>query len=325
MPTLRDAQKTSRADVTLYPGTGKPASEVKLTSTNIKPYMMDPGLAQSEADTTKARYGGSAIQDSPGGSAPFARPTEASMQQPVADFSDRNRYENGVLKMIGGNPFERDPVRELNKITQNEMPKIFETIFGGQLAWADRGRMDPNQVKHFDNEVKRFRAHVAQGIDADIKTQINTYNNLMTRFDNDRKYYEANLKRVEAASKDLLKTRRQDYKERVSRYDDLNKSRMTINKQIMDTLLKYQEISNVGGPDSNEAMAVMDQYNNLLAEKNRLQQEISAIAGRPSRPAENGDGSRSQSATGKKVVERRLAPDGRKLVKYEDGEIAVIQ
>jgi hypothetical protein len=323
MPTLREA---SRANVTLYPGTGRPADQVELKPTDIRPYMVDPTLAQQEADIVKSRYGGKAIQDSPGGSVPFAQPPAESMQQPVMDFSNRPAYEDIVFKQLGSNPFDRDIMAELNQITEKEMPNIFNTIFGGQVSWADRQRLDPGQQKHLDQEIKRFRAHVHDALQSEISQQINMYNNLMNRFDNERKYYEANLKRVESVGKELLTAKREQQRQKVQRYDKLSSDRLAVNKQLMETMLKYQEFSQMaGGQQTPEMQAVMQQYENLMAEKARLDAEIAALAGKPDKDTKTQSAEGGASEDHGKIVKRKVFPDGRKAVEYEDGTRAWVQ
>ena len=82
MPKLREALKqTSGVDIDGNPFT--------LQETDIQPYIDDPGLAQMEADVTKARYGGSAIQDvAPSMPAAEALPVDAPRTQAI-DFSRR--------------------------------------------------------------------------------------------------------------------------------------------------------------------------------------------------------------------------------------------
>lgn len=322
MANLRDT--TSRANATFYPGTGKPPEEVDLKKmeTDITPYMIDPTLAKQEADVVKSRYGGKAIQDSPGGSPEFYQPPADNQQQaPRLDFSNRPAYEQIVLKQLGGNPFDRDPVAELNQVTEAEIPNIFNTIFNGQVSWEDRNRLDPAQQKHLDNEIKKFRAHVHDGINSEIQNKINIYNQLMNRFDNERKYYEAATKRVESQAKEMMTQARQEQKDRVARYDKLSSDRLRVNKELMEIMLKYQEYSQLKGGDSVEAQAALQQYDALMQEKQRLSDELESLSG----PGAGPKGKQGQpSAKEKKIVKRKILPDGRKAVEYEDGSREIV-
>jgi len=317
MPTLRETK--SRANATLIPGSGVPPEEVDLKKleTDISPYLVDPTLAQQEADVVKNRYGGKAIQDSPGGSPPlYQPPPEGQQQGPKMDFSNRPAYEQIVFKQLGGNPFEVDPVNELNRVTQAEMPNIFNQIFAGQVSWEDRGRLDPTQAKHFESEVKKFRAHVHDGIISDVNQKIAMYNQLMNRFDNERKYYEAATKKVEAQVKERLNQKRQEQKDRVARYDRLSSDKLQVNKQLMEIMLKYQEYAQLSpGEQTPEMQAVIQQYEALMAEKARLDSELKSLKG------EQPEKAPARNAAGKerKVVKRKVFPDGRKAVEYDDG------
>jgi len=214
MPNLRQAKSTS--------GTDEAGNDFTLYETDIAPYIADPGRAQAEADVTKARYGGAAIQDptpapppgvedrrdpsmvqpipnaEPG--APYAKPADGAPQMP--DFSRRNEFEGHVFKQLqsetmpSGNPFEFNPIASMNALSKQDLPELFARTFQGQVTWADRHLLDDDEKKHWQTEVKRYRAQLQDSLNAEKKIAIDQYNFMMNQFDNQAKEAEAARKLV---------------------------------------------------------------------------------------------------------------------------------
>lgn len=245
-------------NVTLYPGTGKPPEEVELQPTDITPYLYNPEIAQMEADITKARYGGRAIQDTGPEAPPFQKPAET----PARDFSDRTRFEQSVFKQIGGNPFEIDVVQSIDDLTERMEPQLFKQIFGGQLIWEDRERMNPKQMDHWQNELSRFRADLKERVESDKKTKIDVYNNLMKRFDNEAKEQEAALKKIKARQDEWMKTQKAEKKE----HTDLRKEKANLLKRL--TQLATEGYGAGGVNQTTETMTEITDIRNRLQEIN---------------------------------------------------------
>ena len=209
MPNLRQAKSTSGVD--------RSGNEFTLHETDIQPFIDDPGRAQAEADVTKARYGGAAIQDptpppppgledgrkpgeyvEPG--APYDKPADGAPQLP--DFSRRNEFEGHVFKQLksetmpSGNPFEFNPIASMNAISKQDLPELFARTFQGQVTWADRHLLDDDEKKYWQAEVKRYRAQLQDSLNAERQTAISQYNQMMNQFDNGAKEAEAARKLV---------------------------------------------------------------------------------------------------------------------------------
>ena len=209
MPNLRQAKSTSGID--------EAGNEFTLHETDIQPYIDNPGLAQAEADITKARYGGAAIQDptpppppgledwrkpgkylEPG--APYDKPADGAPALP--DFSRRTEFEGHVFKQLqsetmpDGNPFAFNPVAGMNAISKQDLPELFARVFQGQVTWQDRHLLDDDEKKYWQAEVKRYRAHLQDSLNAEKKTAIDQYNFMMNQFDNQAKEAEAARKLV---------------------------------------------------------------------------------------------------------------------------------
>ena len=209
MPNLRQAKSTSGVD--------RSGNEFTLYETDIQPFIDDPGRAQAEADVTKNRYGGAAIQDptpapppgledgrkpgeyvEPG--APYDKPADGAPQLP--DFSRRNEFEGHVFKQLksetmpSGNPFEFNPIASMNAISKQDLPELFARTFQGQVTWADRHLLDDDEKKYWSAEVKRYRAQLQDSLNAERQTAISQYNQMMNQFDNGAKEAEAARKLV---------------------------------------------------------------------------------------------------------------------------------
>ncbi len=186
-----------RDEVVLYKGSGAAPEDVNLQMTNVKALARMPNLqkfAQDQADVTKARYGGTAIQDKPSAAAPYEKPEGDLAAQPRR--FDRGAFEKIVYSKLGGNPFEIDPVAEINRATVNDLPQLFERVFQGEAIWEDRNRLSPKQQAFWQDEVRRYRAHVKESVDSERRNKIEMYKIMMSNFDAEHKSAEAAEKRV---------------------------------------------------------------------------------------------------------------------------------
>jgi hypothetical protein len=234
------------------PGSGRPADQVELQSTDIAPYMRDPGLAKAQADVTKARYGGSSIQDSAAAEAAAQKgqPGQAEIPgQPGQPQYDRRRFESVVFQNMGGNPFEIDVVLEVDKLTAESLPQLFNQVFKGQAIWEDRGRLSKKQQAFWQDELKRYRAHVKDRVTSDRKTKIDYYNFMMKNFDNESKEHEARIKRQQAQSKGTTA----DAKDMRKRMDDLQKTKRDILKRQGEIMQKATQAGASEVPEEFEA------------------------------------------------------------------------
>jgi hypothetical protein len=197
--------------VSVVPGSGLPADQVELRDTNVKAYVHNPDLARMEQENALARWGGKAIDGSyldegtgkvvhptPAGgppdksNAPYGQPRAGQ----ITPEYNRREFERSVFNQIGGNPFEIDVIKEVDKATATDLPYLFRNVFGGRLIWEDRNRMDEKQRQFWDNEVKKYRAYVKERVESDKKTKIDLYNQMTKMFDNEQKEHEAAAKKV---------------------------------------------------------------------------------------------------------------------------------
>ena len=75
---------------------------------------------------------------------------------------NRTLFEEIVFEQLGENPFRYDPYEEVEKVTAEALPQLFERVFQGEAMWADRNRLDQNQWKRWTDAVKMFRANLLQ-------------------------------------------------------------------------------------------------------------------------------------------------------------------
>jgi hypothetical protein len=177
-------------------------------------------------------------------------------------MSPRRAFEQSVFDHIGGNPFEIDVMREVDKATKQDMPALFNRVFGGRLIWEDRRRMDKKQADFWDNEVKRYRAYLKEMIDSDRRTKIDVYNQMTRTFDNDEKEREARERRIQSVNKKFMDQRVKDEEKRIKTVDQAKKDMRQAEKDEADALKQIATITKEGGdlsPDAQRALAAQEQ------------------------------------------------------------------
>lgn len=264
-------------EVIRFPGTGLPPDQVQLKSTNIKSYGRDSEIAKMEAEVTKARYGGSSIQDSAAVASPppYGKPKAVGTDASGMPVNNRNRFESEVYKEIGGNPFEINAVKKMNEVTAKDLPALFSRVFKGQVVWEDRNKLDKNQRAYWDAQVKGYRAHVKEAVESERKTKIDVYNHMMKTFDNDVKENEAAEKRVKEREKEWAATRKEDRtesKDTEKRVSDLQKNKRDILKR-MGELMKDP----MGGAERAPAGSAEKEFNALSDQLEMINSESDKI------------------------------------------------
>jgi len=255
----------------------KSGRDVTITDTDMGPYMANPDMAQMEADVTKARYGGSSIQDSK--PAPFKQPpagTPVGAQQ----FPPRSVFEKSIFNTLKsdsnptGNPFDINIPATVEQISKGDLPDLFNQVFKGTVIWEDRHLLDDEQKKLWLAEAKRYRAHLKEQVTAEKQTATGQYNQLMTRFDNEKKEQEAGLKKVQEKTKAFAKEKEDQEKKATAGKKDrisMKKRKAEILKDIAGITTKIVEIAAGGGqmaPEEDQA------YRNQIA---ALREELQMI------------------------------------------------
>lgn len=284
-----------RDEVILYKGTGRPAEEVELRPTNIRPYMMFPGLARAEQEVALSRYGGSPIQeaaasagqgqgppqpqDAAGGNEPSPPPYRRDGAEFPAGFrierpedvitpQARLAFEQTVFRQIGGNPYMIDTQREIDRATAEDMPKLFERIFRGQAIWADRHNLSPEQKKVWLDELKRYRAYLKDRIEGERRAKIDSYKWMMSRFDDFQKQAEADLRRRREEMKDA----RVEAKDEAARLSEVKREERAILKRMSEIVTKAAEAG-----DTDLADAVAEEYRQLGEQLSSVRRERDAL------------------------------------------------
>lgn len=129
-----------------------------------------------------------------------AKPAEDAQAQ---KFPSRAEFEDHAFNALGGNPFEIDPVQSVKQATADLRP-LFNYIFGNRVYWGDRDRLSPEQDKFWDDTVKAYRAQIFQEAESQRATQIDVYNQMMSRFDNEQKEQQAAGRKITEQSRAVL-------------------------------------------------------------------------------------------------------------------------
>jgi hypothetical protein len=252
----------------------KSGRDVTITDTDMAPYMANPDMAQMEADVAKARYGGSSIQDSK--QTPFKQPP-AGEPGAVQQFPPRSVFEKSIFNTLKsesnptGNPFDMNVPAMVEKISRGDLPDLFNQVFNGTVIWEDRHLLDDEQKKLWLEEAKRYRAHLKDQVTAEKQTATGQYNQLMTRFDNEKKEHEAALKAVQAKTAKFAKEQKADKKEvktekaaAIKRKSELLKEIATLTTKLTEREAKGEQIY----PEEQEA---------FRAQVEALRQELQGV------------------------------------------------
>ncbi len=113
-----------------------------------------------------------------------AIPDRPDLTQPVKQFPKREEFVRNAFESLGGNPFAIDPVQEVERQSADLRP-LFQHVFSRRIYWGDRDKLEPEDKKFWDATVKAYRSLIYNEVVSKRETQIATYNNLMSRFDND--------------------------------------------------------------------------------------------------------------------------------------------
>lgn len=287
-----------RDEVILYKGTGRPAEEVELQPTNIKPYMMFPGLAKAEQEVALARYGGVPIQvpregdealderrppvqppAKPGAGEPGPPPYRGGEAEPTGGFrierpedvlspQARLAFEQTVFRQIGGNPYMIDTQREIDRATSEDMPRLFERVFRGQAIWSDRDRLSPEQKKVWLDELKRYRAFLKDRVESEKKAKIDSYKWMMSRFDDFQKMTEADLRRQREHAREV----RSGEKDEAARLSKVQQEERSILRRMSEIVTKAAEAGNTELAD-----AVAEEYRQLGEQLATIRREKDAL------------------------------------------------
>lgn len=283
-----EVQQPGEYAVDFYKGSGLPPDQVELQSTPIKPYIDNPDLARMEQEVALARYGGKSIDgrylDEESGKVMGGPPAGGPPDQSRAPYGqprnaqegpgyNRSEFEKSIFKQIGGNPFEIDVMKELDKVTAQDLPYLFRNVFGGKLIWEDRRRMDEGQRKFWDNEVKKYRSHVKDMIESDKKTKVDMYNFATKQFDNEQKEHEAAAKKVAEHEKQFRERYEKEQEKRTKGEQDRLKTMRDMAAAERSILKDMNQI--LKGDDNGKLTAEQSQMATILnAQLQELRQQM---------------------------------------------------
>lgn len=151
-------------------------------------------------------------------------------QKPPAQVAaeERARFEKEVFKQIGGDPFGRNTIAEITEHTKNDLPKLFQQVFRGQVIWEDRNRLDKNQAAFWANEVKAYRAHLKDQIEGEKKSQVEAYKQMMGRFDVHMKTQQAEQAKLQKRAADFAGNAEKKVSTAAKRIDTLAREERSI-------------------------------------------------------------------------------------------------
>jgi hypothetical protein len=323
MPNLRDTLDT-------ISGVDIGGNEFTLQETDIQPYIDNPEIAQMEADVTKARWGGTSIQDpSPSDPQQGVQNVSGPDKSRNIDFSRRGDFENHVFNQLksenipDGNPFNFNPNISLNKISKQDLPQLFEDIFRKEVTWQDRHLLDDDQKKFWMSEVKRYRAHIQAGLQNERATAVNQYNQMMNSFDNAAKEQAAAGKLQREKRKQIREAEIKALERKGNRQKDYQ-TNLALKKELLSDQLElireYQDAETAGTltPETTAArLAELDALSKQLSVLNasiqshealKPKSKITPVKTTPSKPKSE------KNVEGKTVIRGKIPKQGQKKV-----------
>jgi hypothetical protein len=223
--------------------------------------------AQERADWASKKFSGPVEKDPTGKPAAAAAAAAPAAAESSAD--KRARFEQEVFKQIGGDPFGINTVALMDEATRNALPGLFQKVFAGRLVWEDRRRMTKKESEFWDEEVKRFRAHVKDQIEGEKSAKKEAYKEMMGRFDLDQKTREAESKQKAEREAKWREAQGKQVTAVTKAAEALQKQDNTLRSaemKIMENMSKALE-----GAASTPAK--MEEYNALQAELTRVRSD----------------------------------------------------
>lgn len=113
------------------------------------------------------------------GAPPGQRPPEN--YQPISP-QNRDRFKQHVIQDIGFDPITFNPVDYVQQ-SMNRVPALFNYVFQGQVAWADRDKLTKQQWDDWSTALKQYRAKKEAEAKQIQERGLRIYNNSMNEFD----------------------------------------------------------------------------------------------------------------------------------------------
>lgn len=115
-------------------------------------------------------------------------------------FPSRKEFEDNAFEALGGNPFEVDPVQAVTAASKDLQP-LFNYVFKNKIFWGDRERLSEGQREFWDSTVKAYRSQIFNEAKSKRATDIDVYNQMMTRYDNEFKENDMAQRRIASERK----------------------------------------------------------------------------------------------------------------------------
>lgn len=156
------------------------------------------------------------------------------------DYNNRDAFEQSVFDRLkerfglsSGNPAEVDVDAEIRK-SDAKLPSLFNHTFRGKIDWIDRDKLDPEQLKFWDQKVKQFHATEGNRVRSMVTTMWNMHTGSMNRFDRNKTTQDAMVKRQRAEAAALAK-------EKLTIYNTITKSTMSVARSEWEKTYQYKE------------------------------------------------------------------------------------
>jgi len=133
-------------------------------------------------------------------------------QARLPDFTARGRksFEQNVFNGMGGNPYAINVADEVEK-SSALYPKLFDAVFGKGILWRDRGRLNKEEERRWEDAQKAFRAQSSKRIEENKEVKIKAVERAMAQWDRKSKEFQELMKRrVTAAAAEKKSTAKEE-------------------------------------------------------------------------------------------------------------------
>jgi len=119
-------------------------------------------------------------------------------------WANRSQFEQHVMQQIGGNPFEMNPYKAVQK-ADLQLPALFNHLFQGQVAWNDLPKLDKDQRAYWEQAKKQFRREAFEKAKMEQANSLRQYKWMMDSFDLRAKMDQAEDDRILKEAKEAGK------------------------------------------------------------------------------------------------------------------------
>jgi hypothetical protein len=123
---------------------------------------------------------------------------------------DSEAFEQQLIQTLGVNPYQMNPMGEMNYRWKAEGPALFNEVFQGTVRWGDRSKLNKEEMAYWNQQRRQWRAETYKMLNDMRSAKIAEYENAMGNFASRAKNHATALELRKAEQKEASKM--PDYK-----------------------------------------------------------------------------------------------------------------